>query len=285
MGAGVYAEVMSRPNLTQIKSRKRGEPLVMLTAYDFPQAQLAVAGGVDLILVGDSLGTAVLGYESTIPVRLEALVQSAQAVRRAAPETFIVADLPFLSYATLERAIASSGALIQDGGADAVKLEGGSEVVPVVEGLIRAGVPVMGHVGLTPQTAGFLGGNKVQGKDLESARRILAGALALEQAGVFAVVLELIPAGLAELITSRVNIPTIGIGSGPATDGQVLVFHDLLGLNPAFSPKFLKRYLDGFSLAQAAIASYADEVRARAFPGPEHSFSLNADVLKQLRES
>lgn len=285
MGTGVYAEAMSRPNLSQIKSRKGGEPMVMLTAYDYPSARLAVAAGVDLLLVGDSLGTTVLGYQSTIPVRLEAMLQSTQAVRRAAPETFVVVDLPFLSYATLERALASAGVLIQEGGADAVKLEGGSEVVPVVQGLIRAGVPVMGHVGLTPQTAGFLGGNKVQGKDLESAQRILEGALALEEAGAFGIVLELVPAALAELITARVKIPTIGIGSGPATDGQVLVFHDLLGLNPEFQPKFLKRYLEGFSLAQAAIAQYAGEVRARAFPGPEHSFSLNPDVLKRLQES
>lgn len=260
----------------------KGQRLVYVTAYDYPTARLAEEAGVDAILVGDSLGMVILGYESTVPVTLEEVLHHAKAARRGAPNTFLVADLPYLSYATLDRALRSAERLLKEAGADAVKLEGGKEVAEVVRGLSRARVPVMGHVGLTPQTASALGGYRVQGKELDSARRILEDALALEEAGVFGVVLELVPAPLARLITQRLSVHTIGIGAGPYTDAQVLVFHDLVGLFEGFKPRFVKRYLEAASLFREALARYAEEVRSGVFPGEEHSFGVAEEVLKGL---
>ncbi len=262
----------------------KGQRLVYLTAYDYPTARLAEAAGVDAILVGDSLGMVVLGYPSTVPVTLEEMLHHTKAARRGAPRTFLVADLPYLSYATLEHALQSATRLIKEGGADAVKLEGGKEVVEVVKGLVRAGVPVLGHVGLTPQTASILGGFRLQGKDLDSARRILEDALALEEAGVFGVVLELVPSPLARLVTERLSVHTIGIGAGPFTDAQVLVFHDLVGLFEGFKPRFVKRYLEAAPLFRQALARYAEEVRSGLFPGEEHSFEMAEEVLQRLYE-
>lgn len=250
----------------------KGKRLVYLTAYDYPTARLAEAAGVDALLVGDSLGMVVLGYPSTVPVTLEEILHHAKAVRRGAPDTFVVADLPYLSYATLDRALRAAERLLKEGGADAVKLEGGEEVAEVVAGLTRAGVPVLGHVGLTPQTASQLGGYRLQGRRPEEAERILRGALALEAAGAYGVVLEMVPALLAKEITERLSVPTIGIGAGPHTDAQILVFHDVVGLYEAFKPRFAKRYLEGGRLIQEALARYAQEVREGLFPGEEHSF-------------
>ncbi|MGC8966747.1 MAG: 3-methyl-2-oxobutanoate hydroxymethyltransferase [Thermus sp.] len=250
----------------------KGKRLVYLTAYDYPTARLAEAAGVDAILVGDSLGMVVLGYPSTVPVTLEEMLHHTKAARRGAPETFLVADLPYLAYATLDRALAASERLLKEGGADAVKLEGGEEVAGIVQGLVRAGVPVLGHVGLTPQTASQLGGYKLQGGRPEEAERILKGALALEEAGAYGVVLEMVPALLAKEITERLSVHTVGIGAGPHTDAQVLVFHDVVGLYGEFKPRFAKRYLEGGRLFQEALARYAEEVRQGVFPGPEHSF-------------
>ena len=264
--------------------KAKGQRLVYVTAYDYPTARLAEEAGVDAILVGDSLGMVVLGYESTVPVTLEEMLHHTKAARRGAPRTFLVADLPYLSYATLEHALQSAKRLIKEGGADAVKLEGGKEVVEVVKGLVRAGVPVLGHVGLTPQTASILGGFRLQGKDLDSARRILEDALALEEAGVFGVVLELVPAPLARLVTERLSVHTIGIGAGPFTDAQVLVFHDLVGLFEGFKPRFVKRYLEAAPLFRQALARYAEEVRSGLFPGEEHSFEMAEEVLQRLYE-
>jgi 3-methyl-2-oxobutanoate hydroxymethyltransferase len=261
---------------------KKGQRLAMLTAYDFPTARLAAEGGIDLILVGDSLGMVVLGYDSTLPVTVDDMVHHTKAARRGAPEAFLVADLPFLSYGTAEQALAAAARLMKEAGADSVKLEGGTEVVPVVEALVRAGVPVMGHVGLTPQTASALGGYKLQGKDEDTARRVLEGAAALERAGCWGVVLELVPAPLARLVTERLAIPTIGIGAGPDCDGQVLVFHDVVGLFSGFTPTFVKRYTEAGAAIKTAIARYASDVRSGAFPAEGQSFRMKEDVLRRI---
>jgi 3-methyl-2-oxobutanoate hydroxymethyltransferase len=264
-----------------LKGRK-GARLAMLTAYDYPSAKLVAEAGVDLILVGDSLGMVVLGYDSTIPVTMEDMLHHTRAARRGAPEAFLIADLPFLSYGTVEQALASSARLMKEAGADSIKLEGGAEVAPIVQALVRAGVPVLGHVGLTPQTASSLGGYKLQGKDEANARRILDGAVALEQAGVWGVVLELVPAQLARLVTARISVPTIGIGAGADCDGQVLVFHDLVGLFSGFTPTFVKRYAEAGNTIRDAVARYAEEVRSGAFPAEKQSFAINEEVLKRL---
>ncbi|TFU25516.1 3-methyl-2-oxobutanoate hydroxymethyltransferase [Thermus tengchongensis] len=250
----------------------KGQRLVYLTAYDYPTARLAQEAGVDAILVGDSLGMVVLGYSSTVPVTLEEMLHHTKAARRGAPDTFLVADLPYLSYATLDRALFAAERLLKEGGADAVKLEGGEEVVEIVSGLSRAGVPVLGHVGLTPQTASQLGGYRLQGKRPEEAERILKGALALEEAGAYGVVLEMVPKELAKEITERLSIHTVGIGAGPHTDAQVLVFHDVVGLYGDFKPRFVKRYLEGEKLFLEALSQYVREVREGVFPAEEHSF-------------
>ena len=262
--------------------QSKGERLVMLTAYDFPGARLAAEAGVDLILVGDSLGMVVLGYESTVPVTMEDMLHHAKAARRGAPDTFLVADMPFMSYASPEQALANAARLMKEAGADSVKLEGGLETVPAVEALVRAGVPVLGHIGVTPQTASALGGYKLQGRDEAGARRLLEEAAALERAGCWGVVLEMVPAPLARAITQSIAVPTIGIGAGPHCDGQVLVFHDLVGLFSGFAPKFAKRYADAGALIRDAIARYAAEVRDGTFPDAAHSFDMRDEVLKRV---
>jgi 3-methyl-2-oxobutanoate hydroxymethyltransferase len=272
---------VKKPTVLELRRRK-GERMAMLTAYDYPSARLVAEAGVDLILVGDSLGMVVLGYDSTTPVTMDDMVHHTRAARRGAPEAFLIADLPFLSYGTLEQALENSARLMKDAGADSVKLEGGVEVAPIVQALVRAGVPVLGHVGLTPQTASSLGGYKLQGKDEVNARRILEGALALDAAGCWGVVLELVPAQLARLVTERIAIPTIGIGAGPNCDGQVLVFHDLVGLFSGFTPTFVKRYAEAGSAIREAVARYAEEVRGGAFPAEKQSFGIDEEVLKRL---
>jgi 3-methyl-2-oxobutanoate hydroxymethyltransferase len=270
-----------KPTVRELR-RKKGARLAMLTAYDYPGARLVAEAGVDLILVGDSLGMVVLGYDSTVAVTMDEMVHHARAARRGAPQAFLIADLPFLSYGTPEQALANAARLMKDAGADSVKLEGGDEVVPIVEALVRAGVPVLGHVGLTPQTASALGGYKLQGKEEADARRILEGAAALERAGCWGVVLELVPAPLARLITERIAIPTIGIGAGPHCDGQVLVFHDLVGMYSGFTPTFVKRYAEAGATIRDAVARYAAEVRDGSFPGEGKSFGMSDEVLKNL---
>jgi 3-methyl-2-oxobutanoate hydroxymethyltransferase len=272
---------VKKPTVLELRRRK-GERMAMLTAYDYPSARLVAEAGIDLILVGDSLGMVVLGYDSTTPVTMDDMVHHTRAARRGAPEAFLIADLPFLSYGTLEQALENSARLMKDAGADSVKLEGGVEVAPIVQALVRAGVPVLGHVGLTPQTASSLGGYKLQGKDEVNARRILEGALALDAAGCWGVVLELVPAQLARLVTERIAIPTIGIGAGPNCDGQVLVFHDLVGLFSGFTPTFVKRYAEAGSAIREAVARYAEEVRGGAFPAEKQSFGIDEEVLKRL---
>lgn len=270
-----------KPTVLELK-RKKGARLAMLTAYDFPSARLVAEAGVELILVGDSLGMVVLGYDSTLPVTVADMVHHTRAARRGAAEAFLIADMPFLSYATPEQALDTAARLMKDAGADSVKLEGGEEVVPVVEALVRAGVPVLGHVGLTPQTASALGGYKLQGKDEAAAKRIVEGAVALERAGCWGVVLELVPAPLAKLMTQRLGIPTIGIGAGADCDGQVLVFHDMVGMFSGFTPTFVKRYAEAGAEIRNAVARYAAEVREGSFPGEGKSFGMNDEVLKRL---
>lgn len=261
-----------------------GAPLVMVTAYDYPGGKIAEGAGVDLILVGDSLGNVVLGYDSTASVTLDDMIHHGRAVRRGAPNTFLVVDLPFGTYHTgVSGAMRSAVRVIQETGADAVKMEGSTpEVLEVVRVLTRNGIPVMGHVGLMPQTAVAQGGLRVQGKDDDSARRTLEGALALAEAGAFSVVLEAIPARLARLITERLPVPTIGIGAGVHCDGQVLVVHDLLGIYEGEDKKIAKRYAELGRQAREAIEAYAQEVRTRAFPTKDNSFVMKDDVLDKL---
>jgi len=266
-----------------IGMKGKGEKITMLTAYDAGFANLVEQAGIDMILVGDSLGMVVLGYDSTVPVTMDEMIHHAKAVRRGASNSLVIGDLPFMSYQiSVEEAIANGGRFMKEAGCDGVKLEGGLEVCPQVEGLSRAGIPVMGHIGLTPQTAGKLGGYKVQGKDLASARRMLREAKALEEAGAFAIVLECIPASLAQAISAEIAIPTIGIGAGGGCDGQVLVTHDLLGMFEKFIPSFVKTYVHLAPMIKEALDSYRQDVRDNAFPGPEHVFSMKFDMDELL---
>jgi 3-methyl-2-oxobutanoate hydroxymethyltransferase len=265
-----------------MKAKETGEKITMLTAYDYPSARLAEGAGIDVILVGDSLGMVVLGYESTVPVTMDEMLHHAKAVRRGAPQTFIVVDMPFMSYATLELALHNAGRLIQEGGADAVKLEGGEDFTEIVKALSKAGIPVVGHIGLTPQTATQLGGYKVQGKDLESARKLGKDAQALQEAGIFMLVLELIPSQVSARISSILSIPTIGIGAGAECDGQVLVYHDILGLFDRFIPRFVRQYAQLGEQALQAIQKYNQEVKEKAFPAAEHVFNLADEIIAKL---
>ena len=272
------------PQITAVSASPTAQPLVMVTAYDYPGALHAQNAGVDLILVGDSLGNVVLGYDSTAPVTLADIVHHARAARRGAPDTFLIADLPFGTYHTgVTDAMRNAVRVIQETGADALKVEGASpEVLEVIATLTRNGIPVMGHVGLTPQTATAQGGLRVQGRDEAGAQAVLDTALAVQQAGAFAVVLEVIPARLARMITARLHIPTIGIGAGPHCTGQVLVTHDLLGIYEGETKKIAKRYAEIGALSTQAIRDYAAEVRGGQFPGRENSFVIKDEVLDKL---
>jgi 3-methyl-2-oxobutanoate hydroxymethyltransferase len=253
----------------------RGERIVALTAYDVLFARILDEAGVDIILVGDSLANVVLGYDTTLPVTLDDMVRHAAAVRRGAPEAFVVVDMPFLSFqVSPEAALTNAGRLLKETGVQAVKLEGGDErACVVVDRLVSAGIPVVGHLGLTPQSVHALGGYRVQGREAHEAERLRREAKALEEAGAFAVVLELLPAELGTEISRSLTIPTIGIGAGPGCDGQVLVLPDALGLNRGFRPRFLKRYADLYEVAKDGVESYVREVREGTYPGAEHSFS------------
>ena len=245
----------------------------MITAYDYPTACLVDEAGVDVILVGDSLGMVVLGYDTTVPVTLEDMIHHTKAVVRGAKRAMVATDLPFMTYQTgAEDALRNAGRLLQEGGATAVKLEGGSEVCPQVHAMVEAGVPVIGHLGLTPQSINVFGGYKLQGREPESARRLLDDARALEQAGAFAIVLECIPEDLAERITHSLSIPTIGIGAGVHCDGQVLVLHDMLGIAGKVHPRFVKQYAHLGESIRKAVEAYSEEVRQERFPTAEHSF-------------
>ncbi|MGF1507765.1 MAG: 3-methyl-2-oxobutanoate hydroxymethyltransferase [Anaerolineae bacterium] len=265
---------------------QQADPIVMLTAYDYPSARLADEAGVDMILVGASVGMVVHGLETTLPVTMEMMILHCQAVMRGVARAFVVGDMPFMSYQTSPRdALRNAGRMLAEGGVHAVKLEGGAPVVETVRTLVRAGIAVQGHIGLTPQSIRALGGWKAQGKTIERARQLIHDAKALEEAGAFSIVLEAVPAKLAGLITAQVGVPTIGIGAGGGTDGQGLVMHDGLNLSFTVQPRFSKQYIDAAEAIRAAYGQYIEEVRAGTFPQDDaHGFSIPDDVWEVLRE-
>jgi 3-methyl-2-oxobutanoate hydroxymethyltransferase len=266
------------------EKRALGEPIVMVTAYDYPSAQVAEAAEVDMVLVGDSGAMTVLGYPSTVPVTLEEMLMLSAAVRRGLRTPFLVGDLPFGSYeASDEQAIGTAQRFVKEGGVEAVKLEGGGASVERARAIVRAGIPVMGHVGLTPQTATALGGYRSQGRTAERARQVMQDAVDLQEAGCFSIVFEAIPGDVTDVIMERMEVPVIGIGAGANTDGQVLVFHDMLGIYDGHKPKFAKRWAHLRDEMVRAMAAYADEVRTRTFPGPEHVYSIAPEELERLK--
>ncbi len=269
---------------TVIQQRKvEGINITMLTAYDFSMAKFLNDAGIDMLLVGDSLGNVVLGYDSTLPVTMEDMIHHGKAVCRGAKEAMVVVDMPFMSYqVSTEQAVTNAGRIMKETGAQAVKLEGGREVADAVKAIVAAGIPVVGHLGLTPQSVHSLGGFKVQGKEEKGAQKLLDDANILEESGAFAVVLECVPALLAQKVTNSIGIPTIGIGAGVHCDGQVLVTNDLLGLYPGFSPKFAKQYANLHVEVAQAVAEYKKEVETRVFPSSEHSFKISDEVLAKL---
>ncbi|HEU4656823.1 MAG TPA: 3-methyl-2-oxobutanoate hydroxymethyltransferase [Capillimicrobium sp.] len=273
---------MTLPRLAEKK--RLGEPIVMVTAYDYPSAQVAEAAGVDIVLVGDSAANVVLGYTSTVPISVDELVMLTAAVRRGLRTPFLVADLPFGSYeASDEQAIATAQRFVKEAGADAVKLEGGGPMVQRARAIVSAGIPVMGHVGLTPQTSTALGGYKAQGRTAEAALKVAREALELQAAGCFSIVWEAIPAAVADELMPRMEVPVIGIGAGAATDGQVLVFHDLLGIRTGVGARFVKRYGDLMDEMVHGVQAYADDVRGHRFPEPEHTYSIDPGELADFR--
>jgi 3-methyl-2-oxobutanoate hydroxymethyltransferase len=275
-----------RVTVRTFRERKRaGGKLPMVTAYDAGQAALVDGAGIDAILVGDSVGNVCHGHDTTLPVTLDEMLLHTRWVTRGCQRAMVVGDLPFLSYQTGPTdALRAAGRMLKEAGADAVKLEGGEHVADGVRACTRAGIPVMGHVGLTPQSVKAFGGFRVQGRSRERAQQVLRDALSLEEAGAFCVVLECVPRELAALITARLTIPTIGIGAGPDTDGQVLVFHDMLGLLPGGHPRFVKRYADLGAQAREALERYRDEVTGGVFPAAEHGYDLDPELAQELRD-
>jgi 3-methyl-2-oxobutanoate hydroxymethyltransferase len=273
-------------SLPELAEKKRlGEPIVMVTAYDYPSAQVAEAAGVDIVLVGDSGAMTVLGYPSTVPVSVEEMLMLCAATRRGLRTPLLVADLPFGSYeASDEQAIASAQRFVKEGGAEAVKLEGGGVMAERARAIVAAGVPVMGHVGLTPQTATQLGGYRAQGRTGARAAEVARDALALQEAGCFAIVFEAIPAAVAHDLMERIEIPVIGIGAGAATDGQVLVFHDLLGIREGVGARFVKRYADLQAEMVAGVRAFAEDVRTHRYPAPDHTYSIDPNELQRFRD-
>ncbi len=272
---------LSIPDLAAMK--KDGKKITMITAYSYPQTLVVDEAGIDIILVGDSLGMVELGYSGTTPVTMDEMLNHTKPVMRAVKRAHVVGDMPFMSYnISVEQAITNAGILYKDGACDSVKLEGGVDFAPTVSRIVKAGIPVFGHIGLTPQTAGSLGGFKVQGKSLDAAKKVFDDAVALDEAGVFAVILEAIPRQLAKIITQKVKCITVGIGGGVDCDGQVLVFHDLLGLFRRFTPKFVKVYADAYGFQMNAVKEYIGEVQTGKFPDDEHSFTMKQDVVEEL---
>ena len=269
-----------------IQAMKRNSaPLSMLTAYDYPTALVMDQAGIDIILVGDSLGMVMLGYENTLPVTMEEMLHHCRAVSRGAKYALLVGDMPFMSYQVdVTQAVRNAGRFLQEGGMNAVKLEGGSERADTIRAIVNAGIPVMGHLGLTPQSVHKLGGYRPQGRDAEAAYRLLEDAQVLQEAGCFSLVLESIPGRLAKLVSECLDIPTIGIGAGVGCDGQVLVTHDLLGIFERFTPRFVKRYANLSGEMRRAFSEFKDEVRANTFPGPEHTVEMKDDEWQALEQ-
>ncbi|WP_295078096.1 3-methyl-2-oxobutanoate hydroxymethyltransferase [Ruminococcus sp.] len=268
---------------TLLEQKQSGDRITMLTAYDSTTAAIMDECGVNAILVGDSLGMVMLGYENTLPVTMEDMIHHTAAVSRGARNAFIVADMPFMSYQTDVRdAVINAGRLVKEGGANAVKLEGGAEVCQQIRAIVNASIPVVAHLGLTPQSVNAFGGFRVQGRSLDKARKLINDALEIQEAGACAVVLEGIPSKLAEIITQKLVIPTIGIGAGSGCDGQVLVYQDMLGLSTGHTPKFVKRFADAGALMRKGISEYISETKSGAFPSEEHTYSAEEDVIEQL---
>lgn len=274
---------MKNTVITIQQAKENGEKLTMLTAYDYSTAKLIDEAGINMILVGDSLGMVVLGYEDTLSVTMEDMIHHTAAVARGAKNAFLVADMPFMSYQTsVYDAVVNAGRLMKEGRAQAVKLEGGKEVAEHIRAITKASIPVVGHLGLTPQSLNAFGGFKVQGKSEEAAKKLVEDALAIEEAGAVAMVLECVPAKLAELISKKVKIPTIGIGAGAGCDGQVLVYQDMLAMFSDFKPKFVKHFGQIGEQMKAAFAQYSEEVKSGAFPAQEHTFKIDDEVIEKL---
>jgi len=269
-----------KTKLTFQKMKQESDPIVMITAYDYPTAKHVEEAGVDMILIGDSLGMVVLGYDSTVPVTVDEMIHHAKAVRRGAPNTHITLDMPFMSYhGSAEKTMENAMRMMQESGANTLKVEGADEVVDTIAKLTKAGVPVVAHLGLTPQSVGVLGGYRVQGKDESSAKKLVEDAKAVAEAGAIALVLECVPEQLATFITKTINIPTIGIGAGVNTDGQVLVVNDLIGYNGGRVPSFVKQYANLSDVVTVSVRDYCSEVKVRAFPTASHSFQLKDEQL------
>ncbi|NLB17737.1 MAG: 3-methyl-2-oxobutanoate hydroxymethyltransferase [Syntrophomonadaceae bacterium] len=275
---------MGRITTAVFKAKKlKGEKITMLTAYDYPTAKIVDEAGIDAILVGDSLGNVVLGYENTLAVTMDDMVHHTKAVTRGAKNAMIVSDMPFLSYhVSREESVRNAGRLIQEAGAQAVKLEGGQERIDTIKAILDAEIPVMAHIGLTPQSVHQFGGYKVQGRDLETAKKLIEDAIALDKAGVFSITLEGVPAALAKKITEMVSVPTIGIGASKDCDGQVLVVHDMLGLYQGHVAKFVKKFGNLHPLMLEAVKAYIDEVKVGTFPAPEHCYSIDDSIIEKL---
>ncbi len=268
-----------------LQAKSRAEKIIMLTAYDYPSSVILDRTGVDIILVGDSLSMVVLGYDSTLPVTMDEMIHHTKAVTRGAQRALVVGDMPFMSYqAGISDAVSNAGRFIKEAGASAVKLEGGRRIIPTIKAILDAQIPVMGHLGLTPQSIHRFGGYRVQGKTAQAAQELLEDALALQEAGVFAIVLEGIPAELSPYISSRLSIPTIGIGAGAGCDGQVLVFHDFIGYTDAKLPKFVKKYLDLNETIRKATDEFIDDVKNLRYPADEHTYKLPRQELEILRD-
>ena len=268
-----------------IEMKQEGKKIAMVTAYTYYQAMAAEDAGVDIILVGDSLGMVELGYDSTVPVTMEDMMIHLKAARRGAPNTNVVVDMPFMSFnVSAEKAIENAGLLYQKGFADSVKIEGGTEYSGIINSVYKAGIPVCAHIGLTPQTSALLGGFKVQGKTLDAAKKLIDDAIAVQEAGAFMVVVEAVPASLSAIITKKLSIPTIGIGAGAECDGQVLVFHDMLGLYKKFTPKFVKVYANLYEDIEKAIGEYVKDVKKGTFPEDKHSFTMKKEIADKLNE-
>lgn len=275
--------VLKNTVATFAKMKANGEKISMLTCYDYSTAKIQEEAGINAILVGDSLGNVMLGLPDTLSVTMEDMITYGRSVARACHNTMVVIDMPFMSYqVSVEQAVENAGRLMKEGRANAVKLEGGAAVCPQIKAITSAGIPVVAHLGLTPQSVNALGGNRIQGKSEEAARKLIEDALAIEEAGAFALTLECIPAPLARLITQKLSIPTIGIGAGAGCDGQILVYQDMLGLFSDYTPKFAKHFAELGKQMKEAFASYIHEVQSGAFPAAEHTFKMDDDVLKKL---
>ncbi|WP_058485744.1 3-methyl-2-oxobutanoate hydroxymethyltransferase [Defluviitalea phaphyphila] len=268
---------------TFLKSKKENKKLTMLTAYDYTTAKLIDEAGIDAILVGDSLGMVMLGYENTLSVTVEDMIYHTKAVKRGVKNALVVTDMPFMSYhISVEESIKNAGRLVKEGGAEAIKIEGGKEVVPQIKGIINAGIPVMGHLGLTPQSIHKLGGYKIQGKNLDEAKKLIEDAYILQEAGVFSIVLECVPYPIAEHIAKKLDIPIIGIGAGKGVDGQVLVCFDLFGMYEDIRPKFVKQYLNMGEKIKEGVKKYIEEVRQGIFPEEKHSYNMDKNILEKI---